>query len=421
MPWREMSPMEQRLQLVRDYRSGFFTMTELAEQYGISRKTGYKWVDRYAAADADVGALSDRSRRPHRSPSAIEGAVVDALIALRRRHPRWGPKKLLTLGRTQHPTWAWPSRSTTSAVFKRAGLVTRGPGARRRTHGSAGLAPITAANGTWTTDFKGEFRTGDGRYCYPLTVRDGWSRFVLRCDGLLARTFVEVQRRFARAFAEYGLPERIRSDNGLPFAGSGLSRLSRLAVWWIRLGIVPERIVPGHPEQNGSHEQFHAILKAETARPPASHLRAQQRRFDRFCTEYNQERPHEALAYQVPAARYQPSPRRLPDVLPPIEYPGHLEVRLVSHSGEIAWRGDQTFLSETLAGEPVGFEEVDDGLWTVYFATIAVARFDERQRSFHPMAAITTGRSAAGTSHRSTSLDGRQAPVGSPSRRGKPQ
>jgi transposase InsO family protein len=411
--------MEQRLQLVRDYRSGFFTMTELAEQYGISRKTGYKWVDRYVAADADVGTLSDRSRRPHNSPSAVEGAVVDALIALRRRHPRWGPKKLLTLGRKQHPPWAWPSRSTTSAILKRAGLVTREPRPRRRTHQQAVLAPITTANGTWTTDFKGEFRTGDGRYCYPLTLRDGWSRFVLRCDGLLARTFVEVQRRFARAFAEYGLPERIRSDNGLPFAGIGLSRLSRLAVWWMRLGIVPERIVPGHPEQNGSHEQFHAVLKAATARPPAPNLRAQQRRFDRFCTEYNHERPHEALDHQVPADRYQPSPRRFPAVLAPLEYPGHLEVRLVSGSGEIAWRSGQEFLSETLAGEYVGFEEVDDGIWTVYFATIAVARFDERYRCFHPIAAITEGRSAASSAEQPHSLDRRQAPARSASKNGR--
>jgi putative transposase len=374
---------------VRDYKTGLYLMSELVEQYGISRKTGYKWLARYA--EERGAGLWDRSRRPHHSPQATDTEVIDALIAMRHRHPRWGAKKLLALGRKRQPTWTWPSRSTASAILKREGLITRDRGRRRQKASSAALAPITAANGTWTTDFKGEFRTGDSRYCYPLTVRDGWSRFVLRCDGLLARTFVDVQRRFARAFAEYGLPDRIRSDNGLPFAGIGLSRLSRLAVWWMRLGIVPERIMPGHPEQNGSHEQFHAILKAETARPPAAHLRAQQRRFDRFCTEYNHERPHEALDYQVPADRYQPSSRRWPDVLPPLEYPGHLEVRLVSRSGEIGWRGCQAFLSETLAGEHVGFEEVDDGLWTVYFATIAVARFDERQRSFHPIAAITTG------------------------------
>jgi putative transposase len=421
MPWHEMSPMEQRLQLVQDYRSGLFTMTELAEQYGISRKTGYKWVDRYAAADADVEALADRSRRPHSSPSAIEGAVVDALIALRRRHPRWGPKKLLTLGRKQQPNLQWPSRTTASDWLKRAGLVT----ARRRRPQvgrlASGITAITGPNDTWTTDFKGQFRTGDGLYCYPFTLRDGWSRFVLRCDGLLAQTLAETPRRFARAFAEFGLPERIRSDNGIPFVGIGLAGLSRLAIWWIRLGIVPERIAPGRPDQNGSHEQFHAVLKAHTARPAAANLRAQQRRFDRFRVEYNHDRPHEALDQQPPASRYSPSRRPLPARLPAIEYPGHMEVRRVSSSGCIGWRNAQPFLSETLAGERVALEEVEDGLWTLYFATVALARFDERHSCFHPIARSTMGHSAASSSAPQPSVDRRQAPVRSPSNNRRPQ
>lgn len=394
MPWRESLPMDQRLQLVREYRSGLFTMTELAEQYGISRKTGYKWLDRCAAADHTVLALADRSRRPQVSPRATEPAVVAALIALRKRHPRWGARKLVALGTKQHPALIWPSRSTVCDLLTRAGLVNARP--RRRApsvgHAPSVLAAIDAANHTWTTDFKGEFRTGDRRYCYPLTLRDGFSRFVLRCDGLLARTLDDTQRRFTRAFAEYGLPDRIRSDNGSPFAGTGLGRLSRLAIWWMRLGIVPERIAPGHPEQNGSHEQFHSVLKAETARPPAPNLRAQQRRFDRFCAEYNHERPHESLDDQTPATQYAPSTRLMPTTLPAIEYAGHLEVRRVSSAGCISWR-EPVFLTETLAGESVGFEEVDDGLWTVYFGTVALARFDERRRQLQPIAAITTGRS----------------------------
>lgn len=192
---------------------------------------------------------------------------------------------------------------------------------------TAPLAPITGVNEVWTTDFKGEFRTGDGAYCYPLTLRDGLSRYVLRCDALVGRTYAATARRFARAFAEYGLPERIRSDNRGPFASKGLGRLSRLSVWWMRLGIVPERIALGHPEQNGSHEPFHSVLKAHTTRSPAAHAPAQQRRFARFCVEYNQERPHEALQNDVPASRYQPSPRPLPSTLPALEYPRHLEVR----------------------------------------------------------------------------------------------
>jgi transposase InsO family protein len=240
------------------------------------------------------------------------------------------------------------------------------------------LAPITRPNEVWTTDFKGEFRTGDGVYCYPLTLRDGFSRYVLRCDALVSKGTPDVRRRFERAFAEYGLPDRIRSDNGGPFAAPGLTRLSRLSVWWVRLGIVPERIAPGHPEQNGSHEQFHRVLKAETARPPAPTLSAQQRRFQRFCQEYNAVRPHEALADERPAHCYRPSPRRLPTQLPSISYPGHYEVRRVSSCGTVSWRNRPLYLTEVLAGEDVGFEEVDDAIWLVTFATIRLARFDER-------------------------------------------
>ncbi len=258
------------------------------------------------------------------------------------------------------------------------------------------LAPITRPNATWTTDFKGEFRTGDRRYCYPLTLRDGFSRFVLRCDALLGRTTAATRRRFARAFGDYGLPDRIRSDNGGPFAGTGLAGLSTLSVWWIRLGIVPERIAPGHPEQNGSHEQFHSVLKAETARPPAATASAQQRRFVRFCAEYNHDRPHEALRDQSPASYYEPSRRSLPSRLPALEYPGHMEVRLVSSNGCVSWAGAPLFVATPLAGESVAFEEVDDGIWTLRFASLALARYDERHRSLHPIASqITAGRSAS--------------------------
>ena len=245
---------------------------------------------------------------------------------------------------------------------------------------------------------KASFCTGDHRYCYPFTLRDGFSRYVLRCDALTAHTLAVTRPRFERAFAEYGLPDRIRSDNGPPFGGPGLGRLSALAVWWIRLGIVPERIAPGHPEQNGSHEQFHAVLKAETAHPPARTAQAQQRRFTRFCVEYNQERPHEALAQTVPAQHYQASPRSLPRRLPPLEYPGHAEVRRVDQNGYVSWHRPlrpPLFVSAALAGESVAFEEVDDGIWTVTFASIILGRFDQRRHQIHSIAAIGVGRSAS--------------------------
>jgi putative transposase len=295
----------------------------------------------------------------------------------------------------QQPRAAWPSRATVCTLLKQRGLVRPRAWRNRPPPGMPPRTPITTVNEVWTTDFKGQFRTGDGVYCYPLTLRDGFSRYVLRCDALSSPTYEATRGRFERAFAEYGLPDRLRSDNGTPFAGTGLGRLSRLSVWWMRLGIVPERIAPGHPEQNGSHEQFHSVLKAETTRPPAANAAAQQRRFTRFCAEYNDERPHEALQDQPPASCYQPSARCFPSRLPPVAYPGHLDIRRVSTIGQVAWRGQVWFLSEALAGEDVAFEEVADGIWTVYFAAIALGRLDQRHRRIQPIAPFTEGRSAA--------------------------
>jgi transposase InsO family protein len=369
-------------------------MTELAAQYGISRKTGYKWLARYDTNGA--GGLQDRSRRPHLSPQATDPDLVEVLLAHRRRHPRWGAKKLLAVSARQQPDAAWPSRATVCTLLKQRGLIAPWRRRARSPHAPASpLAPITAVNQTWTTDFKGEFRTGDRVYCYPLTLRDGFSRFVLRCDAFLGRTTEATQRRFERAFRDYGLPERIRSDNGGPFASMGLGGLSQLSVWWMRLGIIPERIAPGHPEQNGSHEQFHRVLKAETARPPAPNCTAQQQRFRRFVREYNEERPHEALRDQPPASCYAPSRRALPTRLPPLDYAGHTEPRLVSGNGCVSWAGAPLFVAAPLAGQYVAFEEVDDGIWTLWFATVALARYDERHRSIHPLASqCSAGRSA---------------------------
>jgi transposase InsO family protein len=392
MPWRETSPMEQRLQFVTEYASGVFSMIELAEQYGITPKTGYKWIDRYAHEGA-VGLL-DRSRRPHQHPQAIGPAIVEAVLAVRRRHPRWGASKLLEVAARQTPGAAWPSRSTVCRWLRAHGFV-RERRRRSRPMASPVLRVATAPNEVWTTDFKGQFRTGDGVYCYPLTLRDSYSRYVLRCDALRQPTYAATRARFERAFREYGLPARIRSDNGTPFASTGFARLSRLCVWWMRLGIVPERIAPGHPEQNGSHEQFHAVLKAETTRPPATTLHGQQQRFGHFCREYNRERPHAALAYAVPATGYTPSPRHYPPELPPLEYPSHMEVRRIYRVGQFGWRGTLVFLSEALAGEDVGFEEVDDGVWTIFFGAVPLGRFDERHHKVYPLATISAGRSAS--------------------------
>jgi transposase InsO family protein len=376
MPWQERLLMDQRVQFIADYQRDVFDVAELARRYGISRKTAYKWLDRYAAGGP--AGLHDRSRRPRSCPHAIADPIATALFEVRRRHPTWGAKKLLKIVATRHPTWALPARSTVCDLLDRAGLVT----ARRRrqvpTHPGRPLIPMTAPNGTWTADFKGHFKTRNGVYCYPLTIVDGCSRYLLACQGVLSTAIAVARPIFVRLFQEYGLPQVMRTDNGVPFATTALGRLSTLSVWWIRLGILPELIAPASPQQNGRHERMHRTLKAEATRPPSGNLQAQQARFNRFRHEYNHERPHEALQQETPASCYAPSVRALPARLAPLEYPGHFEVRLVSRNSGIRWNRHWVCVTHTLAGEYVGLEEVGDGLWDVYFGPVKLGRMDER-------------------------------------------
>jgi len=376
MPWQETLLMDQRVQFIADYHRDVFDVAELARRYGISRKTAYKWLDRYASGGP--AALCDQSRRPQHSPHAIAETVAAALVEVRRRHPTWGAKKLLKIVATRHPTWVLPARSTVCNLLDRAGLVTA---SRRRPvppHPGRPLIPMTAPNGTWTADFKGHFKTRDGVYCYPLTIVDGCSRYLLACQGLLSTAIAVSRPIFLRLFQEYGLPQVLRTDNGVPFATTALGRLSTLSVWWIRLGILPELIAPASPQQNGRHERMHRTLKAEATRPPSGNLQAQQTRFNRFRHEYNHERPHEALQQETPASCYRPSARALPTRLAPMEYPGHFEVRLVSRNSGIRWNRHWVCVTHTLAGEYVGLEEVGDGLWDVYFGPVKLGRMDER-------------------------------------------
>jgi transposase InsO family protein len=366
------------------YASQIFSMTDLCAQFRISRKTGYQLVGAYERSGG--AAFAERSRRPHHSPTATPAAVVDALLACRAQHPHWGPKKLLRVVQRRQPDLAtqWPGVSTLARVLKQRGWIAPRARGRRLWRTPLALTPATAPNTLWTADFKGELRTGDSRWCYPLTVMDGWSRYLLGCDGFLGPTDAATQAAFRRLFATYGLPERIRTDNGTPFAGPGVANLSPLAVWWIRLGIALERIDRGHPEQNAAHERMHGTLKAETTRPPAAKLRFQQHRFTRFREEYNEERPHEALAFDVPATRYRVSPRSYPHRLAPLEYPGHFDVRRVYAHGDIRWGNRRLFVSQALANEYIGLEEIEDGLWDLCFASMRLARLDQRTGALHP-------------------------------------
>ena len=376
MPWLETAPMHQRTQFIADYQRAVASVAELCARFGVSRKTGYKWIDRYAA-DGPAG-LVDRSRRPHGCSHHTSAEIVAALLDTRRHHPTWGAKKLLLVLAKRHPTWCLPARSTACDLLQRHGLITRRRRRQVPSHPGRPLTPMTAPNEIWTADFKGQFLTRNGLYCYPLTIVDGFSRYLLACQGLLSTRVALARPVFQRLFAECGLPRIIRTDNGVPLATTALGRLSLLSVWWIRLGIYPELIEPASPQQNGRHERMHRTLKAEATRPPSRNLQAQQTRFNAFRREYNTERPHEALGQETPASAYTPSHRVLPTTLPPMEYPGHFEVRLVSRNSGIRWKHHWVCVTHTLAGEYVGLEEVDDGLWDVYFGPLKLGRMNER-------------------------------------------
>jgi transposase InsO family protein len=368
--------MDQRTQFIADHLRETQTITELCDRYGVSRKTGYKWIDRYLRLGP--AGLEEHSRRPHRAPNQTADEIVAAILEARHRHPGWGGKKLRALLQRRHPRWTLPGRSTVCDILSRHGLVPTRRQRRRLGHPGKPTTIMAAPNAVWCADYKGQFKTGDGRYCYPLTVTDGFSRYLLGCQGLGSTAGVEAQPVFTRLFKEYGLPLRIRTDNGIPFATTTLARLSKLSAWWVRLGILPEFIEPGRPDQNGRHERMHRTLKAATTRPAAGSLGAQQRRFNTFREEFNHVRPHEALAQQTPAACYHPSPRPMPDRLPPLEYPDRFEVRYVSANGGIRWNHRWVNVSTVCVGEYVGLEEIDDGIWNVYFGPLRLGRLLER-------------------------------------------
>ncbi len=380
MPWDERTRMDQRVRFVSALSSCRYTMAELCRAFGISRKTGYKWARRYAAEGLE--GLKDRSRAPTRCPHRTEERCEQALIAERKKHPFWGPRKLLWGLSKRHPTWRWPAVSTAGEILKRHGLVKAQHRERRRAAVDKPQVEVARPNDLWTADFKGEFRLRNRELCYPLTVADQRSRFLLACHGQLSVAYVEARPIFERLFEQYGLPRKILTDGGVPFAAArSVRKLSRLSSWWIELGIVPVLIQPGHPEQNGCHERMHRTLKQETTCPPAANRHGQQARFDRFRQEYNELRPHESLEMKPPAELYRPSHRPYVKPPPDIAYPGHFEVRWVRQKGDIKWQGDRLFVSSALQGQNVGLEEIDDGVWSLYFGPVLLGRYDESDHS----------------------------------------
>jgi len=369
--------MDERLRFVRDALSDRFTMSELCARYGVSRRVGYKWLARYDAEGRR--GLADRSRAPHRCPHKLPDRVTELLVAAREAHPHWGARKLLAYLAPRHPQIDdWPAPSTAADLLARRGLVQHRRRRRAPVHPGVVRPDTAAPNDLWTADFKGQFRTGDGRYCYPLTIADQHTRYLLVCHGLLSTETVTAKPVFERAFRAYGLPIAIRTDNGVPFATQAIHGLSYLNVWWMRLGIVHQRICPGCPQENGAHERMHRTLKRQAVRPVRATCAAQQRNFDAFRREYNTERPHERLGQRTPASRYLASPRPYPERLTPLEYPGHVVVKKVTTGGTFRFQTRLLYLAKAMVDQHIGLEETDDGIWAIHFNTVLLATFDER-------------------------------------------
>jgi transposase InsO family protein len=383
MPWKVSGVVERRQQFLVEYQSGQWTMRDLCRAYGMSRPTGYELGRRWEQ-ESEAG-LEDRSRAPRRHPNQTAAKIEQQVLELRRQHPRWGPRTLQRRLRDLDQRTRWPAASTIGAMLEREGLTLRRRKRRRTPPYTPPLAEATEPNRLWCADFKGWFRTGDGTRIDPLTISDAYSRYLLRVQAVEKTDTARVQAILEAAFRQHGMPVAIRTDNGAPFASRAIAGLSRLAVWWMKLGIVAERIEPGHPEQNGQHERMHRTLAEETASPPEYDARRQQRAFDRFLYVFDEERPHQALGMRTPSALYEPSPREYPARVPEPEYGSALAVRRVQRRGEFYWKHQAVFLSEVLESERVGLLPLDERYYRVYFDRFPLARFDSHELRIEPL------------------------------------
>jgi putative transposase len=373
--------MDERLKFVARLLDGE-KMAPLCRAFGISRKTGYKIARRYN--DSGLAALTDRSRRPYRHANQLPVQIETLIVRLKQDKPSWGAPKIRERLRRLYPDVHTPAISTVHVVLDRNGLVQRRKGRRHRTQGTT-LSQASQPNELWCADYKGEFMLTDKRYCYPLTITDFASRYLIACEALATTKEVYAFTVFENAFKEFGLPQGIRTDNGVPFASpNALFNLSKLSVWWLRLGIAIERIKPGHPQQNGRHERMHLTLKLETTKPAGGNFLQQQARFDDFIDCYNKERPHQALEMQCPAERYQPS-RRHYQGLPDVDYPFHDRTVTVTTCGRICFNRHKINLSLVFAGQNVGIKQVDDHIWLASFMHYDLGYFDDENCRLEPL------------------------------------
>jgi transposase InsO family protein len=377
MAWQETRVMELRMMFICDFLSGGYNMAELCEAYKISRKTGYKWLDRYN--EGGPGGLVDRSRAPAVHPQAVSAEIKSVVLDIKGRFTHWGARKIDWQLRKEHPDWRhYPAKSTIGLMLRHEGLSVR---RRRIRTASPTHVPLTNGlwpNDVWCADFKGHFATGDGNRCNPLTISDHATRYLLCCRHVDTTGYCAVKQQFARVFREYGLPVVMRTDNGLPFSSCGVAGISSLSAWWIRLGIYPERIEPGKPQQNGRHERMHRTLKQDTAMPAANTIRLQQKRFDEFTEYYNDKRPHEALDMKTPSQLYTCCDHKFPARLPIIEYADSLIVRKVATHGQVFMGGRALFVSECLCGEYIGFERIEEDKSRMWYCNYELGILDHK-------------------------------------------
>lgn len=382
MPWSETVPMEERLKFVKERMAGRATVTELCERFGISRKTGHKWISRFK--EAGLAGLEEKSRAPQHHPNQTTEEVRQRLVELKREKPRWGPKKIQILLKRRYPKLMAPAVSTISDILDKEGLVRRQPNGRRRElRRCTPLVDSSSPNDSWSADHKGQFILGNGAFCYPLTITDNFSRCLLKCHALSGIDTQPAYEVFQSAFQEYGLPLSIRTDNGSPFGANRGLAISKLSLWWMRLGIRHERIQAGWPQQNGRHERMHRTLKEELQEQPLYDSDAQQRHFDRFVHEYNEERPHESLSMKTPEEIYVPSTRKMPKHLPPLMYPKSYETRRVCRNGRVSIEGVSYFVSKVLQRESVGLEEIEDGSLRVWAGYLPLGEIDLETEELH--------------------------------------
>ena len=382
MPWKETCTMDQRVQFISDYLKGCYTKRDLCMFYGISRPTGDKWIARYDKQGPE--GLYDRSRRAHWQPNATAPDIAKRIVEMKLTHQSFGPKKVMDRLRAVEPGTPWPADSTAGDILKRNGLVKLRRKRRRVPPDPHALVTCNAPAQSWSADFKGDFRLGSGQRCYPLTLTDNHSRFILQCRALSRMTTDSVKPWFEWVFREYGLPETLRTDNGPPFASVTTGGLSQLSAWWVRLGIRPERIRPAKPSENGRHERMHRSLKEAVISPPSSNLAAQQQRFDAFVEEFNWQRSHEALGRLTPGSVHHVSPRPYPARLPDIAYDSGVVVRKVRQNGEFRWRGRLIYLSQVLAQEPVALIACDNDCFEIRYSFHLLGVLDERTSTITP-------------------------------------